>query len=134
MNTSQIFFGICVSLERDTNKNTGKPFVRLTVTAPNPYRKKGEKELEWFDGPFQLYGHAANYAEKHFVEGHTAAIFVDWVARKNGLYANWTPSVRQVLIYPTENAQNRPRSAPNPRQESTPQSASTTQDDDHPPF
>ena len=148
MNTSQIFFGICQSLDHKTS-NGGTSYSILRLSAPEAYKKRGETEAKWFDIEFTVFGRVANSVKSHFKEGATAAVWYDLGTRTRGQYTNVNLSVRRVLIFDEESAKDGPRTASNPRQDSTPQkdvsgwdqkpseyaaTAPTTQDDDHLPF
>ena len=125
MNTSQIFFGVCQSLDHKTS-SSGTNYSILTLSAPSAYKKRGEPEAQWFDIEFTLFGRVANSVKAHFKEGATAAVWYDLGTRTRGQYTNVNLSVRRVLIYDEESAKDGPRTAPNPRQDSTPQSTPTT--------
>lgn len=118
MNTSQIFFGVCQLLDHKTG-STGTNYSILTLSAPLAYKKRGETEAQWFDIEFTLFGRVANSVKAHFKEGATAAVWYDLGTRTRGQYTNVNLSVRRVLIYDEENAQDKPRAASNHPQAST---------------
>lgn len=135
MNTSQIFFGICQSLDHKTS-NGGTSYSILRLSAPDAYKKRGETEAKWFDIEFTLFGRVANSVKAHFKEGATAAVWYDLGTRTRGQYTNVNVSVRRVLIFDEENAKDGPRSASTAipsnvvAEWSKPQNAPATQDDD----
>lgn len=147
MNTSQIFFGVCQSLDHKTSNN-GTHYSILRLSAPDAYKKRGEPEAKWFDIEFTVFGRVANSVKAHFKEGATAAVWYDLGTRTRGQYTNVNLSVRRVLIYEDEIAKDWPRTASNPRHDSTQQkevsgwdqkpseyaATNPIDDGDHPPF